>query len=377
MLSDRTRPVNQPADQLLQYALSYAARGWSIIPVIGKKPAGLWKPFQTRPADPSTLRRLFARDGITGLAVVLGQVSGGLACRDFDQADGYHRWAQRHPADAALLPTVRTGRGYHVYGRLDQDEFANLGDGELRADSGHYVVLPPSAHPEGGQYSWVVPLPDDDPLPLLPVSLRQSQQTGEEDRPPQQPSNPLHVSHGHNACVPPAALGAIQATLPDGPGQRNRRLFDLARRLKGIVGLDTSPGVLNVIVSRWHARALPVITTKPFGETWSDFQAAWLRARTPHGAGLRDALEAARRAPERLDDNEELGILAALCRHLSAAAGGQPFYLSCRSVEELFGIGRMTAWRWLNTLRFYELIEPVQVGTLKQRRATTWRWTGG
>jgi Bifunctional DNA primase/polymerase, N-terminal len=78
------------AGALLDHALDYAGRGWSIIPTTGKKASGLWRPFQTQPADEKTLRHLFAQKGITGLAVILGGVSGGLAVRDFDQADAYH-----------------------------------------------------------------------------------------------------------------------------------------------------------------------------------------------------------------------------------------------------------------------------------------------
>ncbi len=55
----------------------------------GKKAAGLWKPFQKQRADETTLRSTIARNGITGLAVVLGSVSGGLACRDFDDQSAY------------------------------------------------------------------------------------------------------------------------------------------------------------------------------------------------------------------------------------------------------------------------------------------------
>jgi hypothetical protein len=356
----------QPA--LLSHALDYAGRGWSVIPAIGKKSAGLWKPFQTRPPDKKTLRSLFARKDVTGLAVVLGRVSGGLAVRDFDQADAYLAWADVYPGDAAALPTVKTARGYHVYGRLDEETFANLGDGELRADSKHYVLLPPSIHPEGPVYLWTNPLPGKSVLlPPLPLSLtsymqrKKTQQT-------QQPKQPI-------ACVPQAAIDAIEATLPNGPGKRNRKVFDLARRLKGIPGLDTSPAMLRAIVTEWHRRALPVITTKEFGETWSDFQIAWLTVKNLHGTSLRAAFEAARRAPSQpIDDNPDLGILAAMCRNLSAG-GSQRFYLSCRTVEELFKVGRMTAWRWLQSFQFYGILEPVEKGSKEGRQATVWLYT--
>jgi hypothetical protein len=163
-------------------------------------------------------------------------------------------------------------------------------------------------------------------------------------------------------------------TLPDSPGQRNCKVFDLARRLRGIAGLNTSPALLRAIVTEWYRLALPFIRTKDFAETWSDFQTAWLAVKTPYGTTVQAAYEAARRAPQGcIDDNADLGVLAAMCRNLSAAAGGRSFYLACRTVEKLFGVSRMTAWRWLNTLQFYGVIEPVKKGTLKDPQATEWR----
>jgi hypothetical protein len=316
--ASRTGSLANPALQLalLGDALDYATRGWSVIPVRGKVAACLWEPFQRQAADETTLRKSFARICVTGLAVVTGKVSGGLAVRDFDDAGAYRTWAAEHPGDAASLPTVQTARGFHVYGRLDEEAFADLGDGELRGTSGHYVLLPPSVHPEGPVYSWVNPLPDAPGiLPPLPPSL--TWRIARRDPATQQPMQPI-------ACVTQAAVDAIEATLPDGPGQRNRKAFDLARQLKGMVGLDTSPAMLKAIVAEWHRRALPVITTKDFAETWSDFQIAWLAVKAPHGATVHAAYDAARRAPQAyIDGNAELGVLAAFCRNLSEASGGR------------------------------------------------------
>ena len=156
------REVHSPSKpaiaDLLEAALEYAARGWSIIPTAGKQPTGSWKTFQTSPPDEPTLRRMFARKGITGLAIIMGSASGGLACRDYDDAGAYRRWADDHPDLASTLPTVKTSRGFHVY-FAGPDGFQDLGDGEYRADSGHYCLLPPSAHPDGPTYTWLVPLP--------------------------------------------------------------------------------------------------------------------------------------------------------------------------------------------------------------------------
>jgi hypothetical protein len=370
---------NQPQPTLLSHALAYVGRGWSIIPVIGKKSVGLWKPFQTRPAGENTLRRLFARKGVTGLAVVTGKVSGGLAVRDFDDAGAYHAWAAENPQDAGTLPTVRTARGFHVYGRLDEETFANLGDGELRADAGHYVVLPPSLHPEGPTYAWLNPLPDDS-LPLLPASLigqvcgRDRQQTQDNPRQPRQ----------HTACArrsSTVARGdeveqAIAATLPTGPGQRNACIFRLARALKGIVP-DATQTQLRNIVGAWHLRALPHIRTKDFGESWTDFVTALAAVKHPIGGTFAAAATTAASlvlpgVAAGYDGN--LYRLATLCAALQAQAGKRTFFLGCREAAKHLGIDKGQAWRLLKTLRFDGVLQLVTKGTKKNGKASEWRF---
>jgi hypothetical protein len=286
-----------PPPRLLDAALGYARRGWSVIPTAAKKASGAWKRFQSARPDEATLYRLFSRDGITGLAVLLGSASDGLACRDFDSLLSYQSGAAAHPDLAAALPTVATARGRHVYFRGPQG-FADLGDGEYRATAGHYCLLPPSAHPDGPIYTWLVPLPENGLPAINPdrAGLRRpwheercntEDTEGAEDTSPLPPSLlELSASSAPSVLQAEAVQSAIESTLPTGERQRNRRLFDLARRLKGIPFL-ASAGLpaLRPIVVEWHRRALAFIGTKEFTASWGDFIAAWGKVRVPAGQG--------------------------------------------------------------------------------------------
>ena len=95
-------------------------------------------------------------------------------CRDFDRVEAYEAWAAAYPAQAAMLPTVATARGFHVYFRaapadlffLDLRNLDPPEDGEYSGTSGHYSVMPPSRHPDGPTYTWLVPRPDG-PIPFV------------------------------------------------------------------------------------------------------------------------------------------------------------------------------------------------------------------
>jgi hypothetical protein len=351
----RIHVANNP-DTLLVAALEYAARGWSIISVKGKVAACLWKPFQSRPADEPTLRRMFGRKGISGLAVILGSASGGLACRDFDDDAAYRRWATEHPDLASTLPTVKTARGFHVY-FAGPDEFHDLGDGEYRGDAKHYCLLPPSLHPDGPSYTWLVPLPDGELPALDPVqagllTLPLPTQADTQAHPP----HSLHVS----------AFGtedAISATLPTGPGQRNRRIFALARRLKAIMPTATTDE-LEPIVRQWHVSALPIIRTKDWLESWIDFRTAWARVRKPVGETMTEIVAIAKaRVPVGADI---ITKLVAVCQSLQEHHGpGQPWPLSCRMAAGLIGVGHSKAARLLKMLVIEGTIELVAPGGVK------------
>jgi hypothetical protein len=356
---------------LLDAALSYAHRGWSIIAVAGKRAVGRWKPFQQRPADDATLRRLFARPGVTGLAVVTGKVSCGLAVRDFDREDAYHAWATCHPDDAGWLPTVRTARGYHVYGRLDAEQYRTLGDGELRADSRHYVLAPPSIHPDGGDYVWTIPLRDA-ALPVLPHTLTLSTSV------PDLRWSLTPSTHKDTQPLIAWWTSAVVATLPTGQGQRNRCIFDLARRLKAIRP-EATPAELRPVLREWHRLALPNIRTKEFSETWADFSVAWQRVVRPAGQSFRAAAAAADitelpTVVSKLGYDGHLARLTALCWQLADQWGHKPFPLGCQIAGHHLGVSARHAGRLLKALQFDGVLVLVSKGTKQTRKASEWHF---
>lgn len=174
---------------MLETALRYVAAGLSVIPIDPrtKRPyfrllpqvceyprtgtgyqhgKGIWKPFQERPASADLVRYWFDRKTMVNIGIVCGAVSGGLLVLDFDtDAEHIYRlWRARVGERIAdVLPTVRTGKGYHVYVRY-RNPGGNVNLAERVIDGqtyvpliqtrgeGGFVVAPPSRHPNGKYY---------------------------------------------------------------------------------------------------------------------------------------------------------------------------------------------------------------------------------
>jgi hypothetical protein len=337
------------------------------------------------------MRRWFKTNGVTGLAVVCGPASGDLVCRDFDTLDAYRRWADARPELADLLPTVRTARGYHVYFTGDCERIVSIDnggvhEGELRGAG--IVLLPPSEHPSGAVYKWIVQLPDG-PIPaiddavsagLLPASVDAAPVAAPELQPVQQREQRRQskqkktektedIEVGCCGGLPEKKLADIlQSTQPTGPGQRNRAVFELARALQGEPGLcDADPLELRTIVEAWHKRALPVIRTKPFEETWIDFLQGWSKVKYPKGAGPMDVIFERSRAsspPAVAMRFEQQGVrqLVSLCRELQRQTGDRPFFLGCRTAGRLLDVAHTTAYRWLFLLKSERVLQEVEKG---------------
>src|SRR5947208_2418397 len=96
-------------DFILTDAVSkYRGLGLAVIPVgRDKKALVKWKGG----AHPARCDAVWKQNPQANIAVLLGERSGGLCARDFDNEQAYHSWAERHPDLAATLPTSKTSRG--------------------------------------------------------------------------------------------------------------------------------------------------------------------------------------------------------------------------------------------------------------------------
>ncbi len=175
----------------------------------------------------------------------------------------------------------------------------------------------------------------------------------------------------------PAVGDAIAATLPEGPGRRNQCVFQLARRLKALMPMATGDE-LRPIVREWHRQALPVIRTKAFTETWTDFIIAWQRIAVPFGYTFSQAIERAQAMPlpeVALNyDEEHVQFLVAVCSSFQHFRGSEPFYLSCRKAGEAIGVSKSDASRLLKMLVFDDVLEIVTPGSYGTKTAAEYRY---
>jgi len=154
-------------------ALSYAARGWSVIPAEprGKRPIVAWQDFQQRIATGEEIAAWFRRWPRANVAIVTGAVSR-LVVLDIDpRHDGSASLEDLAHAQEPLLRTLEAltgGGGRHLYfthpGGVVRNRVGLAPGIDLRGDGG-CVVAPPSVHPSGRRYAWVEGRGPDDALP--------------------------------------------------------------------------------------------------------------------------------------------------------------------------------------------------------------------
>lgn len=193
----------------IECALSYAARGWHVIPLYsiangqctckrwqckgpGKHP--IFDKWQTKATtEPTHIKQWWSKYPSANIGIVTGKQSG-LVIIDIDPRNGGDTSLQNlidsYDDFKPILDTytIKTGgNGSHFYYRYDKAfkslKKHGLGVGiDIKADGG-YVLAPPSNHSSGGMYSVVS---DTEPLPLPSILIdliRQSPSESSNDKP--------------------------------------------------------------------------------------------------------------------------------------------------------------------------------------------------
>lgn len=400
--------TSQNDNAVLKAALEYHRRGWCVIPIkSGTKSPNLktWKPYQSKRPSELQVREWFG-SGRNNIGLVCGPVSGGLTAIDFDEEELYNSWAWDNPGLAGKLPTVKTGRGYHVYCRTEHTKTKPLDGVDVKASG--YVLAPPSNHPSGAIYQWIVPLNgslQSVDLADFGLSLTQEAHEPQETQVTQvtQETQETHSSKGVGVdevvlfvtglCrsdIVEEVAKAIADTLPEKIGQRNKRIFLLAQRLKSVPEYTKSkPIALKEIVRVWHRLALPTIGTKPFELTWIEFVAAWpkvkhLRLSGELGGAIRKAKASLESGKGLICDYEsyEVRLLLQTCYELQRQDG--TFDMGCRKAGEVMGVSRQggaDAMAYFVSDDWFEVVKKgrsqiIEVDGKKKldKKATVYRW---
>lgn len=137
--------------------------GFNVFPQpIGHKGGLPWKRLQhtrlNRDDRAYGIRKLFA--GQCNVAVMCGRTSENLFVIDCESLDSFrHNLEQLHKRDIPIW-AARTARGGHIYLRASDGEVENIPAGiltnaEIKGCNG-YVLAPPSVHPNGDVYEWLI-----------------------------------------------------------------------------------------------------------------------------------------------------------------------------------------------------------------------------
>src|SRR5579885_1344400 len=156
-----TGTISRQPEQLLEYARRYHALGWVLTRVQhgGKRPID--DGWQTAtPPTAAAVEEWFSR-GRFNIGLRTGAVSGGIVDRDSDAEALVPYVNALAPAWLRDCPRYARGDRPHLLLRPDPlppyRKYAVAGHTlvEVRGD-GHQSVLPPSLHPSGAQYRWLV-----------------------------------------------------------------------------------------------------------------------------------------------------------------------------------------------------------------------------
>jgi len=148
---------------LLEAALSYAKLGWSVFPLKPKQKTPLikWSVCQKKPLTQKQITEYWTKWPTANIGLATGEKSGVIVI-DIDSSSGEEVYRMEF---GGIPGTIRQKTGkegaMQLFFKHPQDGYRykntvrTLTDIDTRGDGG-YVVLPPSIHPNGNQYTWVI-----------------------------------------------------------------------------------------------------------------------------------------------------------------------------------------------------------------------------
>jgi hypothetical protein len=281
-------------------ALKLAQLGWSLIPLkpYSKEPLVPWKALQKRKLTEPEIAGLLEQYPDANIGVVTGTISR-IFVLDADAPEVVKRWGTPE------TPIAETSRGRHYYYQLPDSavpSIVGVADGvDIKAEGG-YVVAPPSVHPSGRCYQWVIPPRGLDPF-------------GAEPAPP--PAWLMELLSKHRARS--GTLARIVQGVPQ--GQRNISSAALIGKLLGCLPQDDWESIAWPLAAAWNARNSPPLPDRELRRVFEKI--------------------AAREQQRRLTaESKELRLTRALqkiSRH---------FKLSQRQLSKLTQIPQQTLSRW-------------------------------
>lgn len=278
-----TEAETSQTTQLLNPFLRYLALGWSVMPLQqgGKLPESrllptlpdetgttkrTWKPYQTTAPTEEAVKKWW-RNPSLNVGIVTGHVSG-IVVLDLDSEEAIR---SAYEQGLPQTPTATTGKGLHLYfkypdaGIGNRANFARVEGFDLRGDGG-YVVAPPSIHPSGKAYEWLIAPEDVAPGEMPPWLQRllfgeavSDSATGDFPKQERDKPNPLTEAEPTREKTTRMIRRELDRLAKARPGERNHSLNRCAFLLGQLVGagLANEPEMRAQLEARAQQMGLP------------------------------------------------------------------------------------------------------------------------
>lgn len=210
-------------DRLIQAALEYAGYGWRVLPIKPASKLPLIKAWQkAASSNPAQIEAWWQQFPAANVGVCLGEGSGILDL-ECDSPKAEQDYLSLFDGDPPVTTTYQGVRGKHRLFRWRNDlpggAVIKLGEIEVRTGGGGkgaQSVFPPSIHPSGVAYQWLVPPAECRPIALPDAILaRLWNLAGDDLTPPEEwrvgTKSPAERAALYVDRIPPAAEGGRNA----------------------------------------------------------------------------------------------------------------------------------------------------------------------